>query len=73
MTIFTWIIVSLSLIGTVLITFRRKEGFYFWIVGNGGLIFINYKAGIPGQIVLFSVYLVLAIYGVYKWRPKKDG
>lgn len=66
-----WFITFLSLIGVVLNIYERRECFYIWAVTNFCWMIIDYRAGLLAQAVLFTVYLVLALWGIYKWRHKR--
>lgn len=57
----------IAVIGTLLITFKNKIGFLFWIVGNILWViygFITKQYFFMTQYIIFST---LAIYGFVKW------
>lgn len=68
MNMFIWIITAIALIGTVLNANKQRIGFLFWIVSNLGLFLYNYQNDEYAQALLFFIYLLLAIYGLFKWR-----
>ena len=62
-----WILVILSLIGVVFNIYKRPEGFIFWIVANVGWVYVNNKSGNKEQAVLFFIYFLLAVWGLWQW------
>lgn len=62
----------LSLIGVVLNIKKRKECFYIWGVTNFGWVFIDYNAGLYAQSLLFAIYFVLALWGIYEWKKSES-
>lgn len=71
MIIYTWLIIGVALIGTYFVIRNRVEGFYLWVMSNAGLIRINYADGHYAESFLFTVYLGLAIYGIYEMEDKE--
>jgi nicotinamide riboside transporter PnuC len=63
-----WSLVSIALIGTVLNLRKDRRCFWFWSLSNAGLLAVNAKAGQWAQASLFSVYLLLALWGLVSWR-----
>jgi nicotinamide riboside transporter PnuC len=64
----TWILAALSLVGVVLNIHKRRECFYIWAMTNAAWAIYNFWIGVPAQGTLFSVYWVLAIWGIVKWK-----
>lgn len=62
-----WLLTILSIIGVILNLKKKRSGFLFWIATNGAWAIVNFAKGIPEQGVLFTVYLVLAIWGYLEW------
>lgn len=57
----------IAVIGTLLITFKNKIGFLFWVVGN--VLWVVYGL-ITKQYFFMSQYIIftgLAVYGFVKW------
>ncbi|MBI4708223.1 MAG: hypothetical protein HY761_09935 [Candidatus Omnitrophica bacterium] len=67
----SWILVALSLFGVVLNIYKRKECFYIWGITNAGWAIYDFMIGAVAQGALFSVYFVLAIWGIWKWGNGK--
>ncbi len=65
-----WILTALSLIGVVLNIKKRKSCFYLWAFTNSSWAIIDFQAGISAQGLLFSVYFLLAIWGLIEWRMR---
>ena len=68
----TWILMFLSLFGTVLNIQKRPACFYVWGVTNLGWMLIDIGAGIYAQAALFAIYLGLSIYGAWHWGRGKN-
>lgn len=65
----TWLLVSLGLAGTVLNVRLDRRGFLFWVVSNAGLVAVNAGRGDWAQASMFAVYLGMAVWGWWSWRP----
>lgn len=69
--ILSWIMSGIALCGTILNTERSKWGQCFWLVSNLYMCVTDWKAGLYAQSVLFFVYFLLAIRGIYVWTKKE--
>ena len=58
-----------SITGNIFINFKKKIGFVIWTISNVLWIIVNLigSVNIP-QIIMFSVYSVLNIWGYVKWN-----
>lgn len=65
-----WIIVVIALAGVVLNVRRRWECFLFWLVSNAWWCGHNLIIGEYHQAVLFGVFGILSVYGIYNWKRK---
>lgn len=73
LTLLTWVLTAMSLVGVWLNIKKNVVCFYIWIVANVGWIYVDIKAGLMGQAVLFLIYSVLSVYGIYEWsKPEKS-
>ena len=70
MTVFTWMLTILSIIGVVLNAYQDRRCFYLWMVTNTSWAAVDFHKGIYAQGVMFSLYTLLAVWGLYKWRHK---
>lgn len=67
MTLFTWLLTALSMIGVVLNARKKVSGFYFWGITNICWMIINADQGQHAQAVLFGFYTVMSLYGMWAW------
>lgn len=66
---FEWILTILSIIGTLFNLQKKVAGWIIWSIANVGWIVSFSLKGMMAEVTLFGVYLVLSIYGVFKWMP----
>ena len=66
--IVSFVALALSLSGSALINFRKRIGFFVWILSNVAWIAVN-MMGTPNwsQIAMFVVYVVFNVHGWMKW------
>ncbi len=64
----TWTLTGLGIAGALLNALRRRSGFFVWAVANSGWIWLHAYRGRTAEVVLFGVYLVLALVGIVNWR-----
>ena len=66
--IVSFVALVLSLAGNALINFRKRIGFFVWILSNVAWIAVN-MMGTPNwsQIVMFVVYVALNVHGWIAW------
>ncbi len=73
MSIFMWVVTVISLVAVILNIKKKIVCFYLFAVANMAWAIIDYREGLIAQSVLFAIYFVLSIYGLYEWRKdKKD-
>ncbi len=70
MTIFLWLVMILSLIGTVLNVYKVRWCFLLWGIGNLTWAAIDFHKGIPQQGVLMLIYFGISIWGWISWGKK---
>jgi len=54
---------------------KHVAGWVIWTIANLGWIVSFSHKGMLAEAFLFSVYLVLSVYGIFKWwtpRPQED-
>jgi len=71
MTIFEWMLVVLTLTGTILNVKKNPLCFVFWILSNLGWIYWDLKLGHIPQAVSFVILTGIAIWGLITWRREK--
>ena len=65
-----WLLTAISLLGVILNIRKDRRAFYCWSFTNLSWAVIDYRAGLPEQAVLFAVYFLLALWGLYAWSCK---
>jgi nicotinamide riboside transporter PnuC len=71
--LFTLLTVFLTLgaLGGVILNIKKKKScFYIWLVTNTAWAAVDFYKGIPAQGVLFSIYAVLAVWGIFEWKEE---
>lgn len=69
--ILSWVMSGIALIGTLLNAERNKWGFVFWLVSNFYLTLKFWYIAEYAQSILFAIYTLLAIRGIYKWTEEE--
>lgn len=69
--ILAWGMSGVALIGTILNSEMNKWGQAFWLTSNLYMCVTDWQAGLHAQSVLFFVYFLLAIRGMYTWTKKE--
>ena len=64
----TWIIAIFALYGTFLNIKKDCKCFIIWTATNGFWAVYDISKGMYAQGALFTVYFILAIYGLYEWK-----
>jgi hypothetical protein len=66
-----WIVAVLAITGALMVASGKpKQAFHghlVWIGTNGFQFFYNFRHD-PQEAMQFAVFLILALYGVWKWR-----
>ena len=63
----------LSLIGNILVNYKKKLGFIIWISSNVFWIVVNYMGDVNyPQVIMYVMYVVLNIQGFINWSKKKE-
>lgn len=68
----TWLLAGLSLIGTWLNIKKQSMCFGIWCITNASWTMYDFTIGAYAQSILFLIYTLLAIYGLYEWKYKKN-
>ncbi len=66
-----WILMLVTLVGTVLNVLKKRSGFAVWTVTNAGWVLVNVHKGIPAQAILFLTFLALSAWGFWSWGKKE--
>ena len=68
----TWILALLSLIGVWLNIKKKSSCFVIWLFTNASWTVYDFSINAYAQSALFLVYTILAVYGLYEWKYKKQ-
>ena len=68
MTYFTFVLTIFSLIGVWINIKKDKRCFWIWSFTNASWAVYDFYIGAFWQGVLFTIYFILAIYGIIKWK-----
>lgn len=68
----SFVVMALSIVATYYNNYRKRWVFIVWAFTNLFWIVYDTYAGLYGQAILFCVYFLLAIHGIYinyrKWK-----
>jgi nicotinamide riboside transporter PnuC len=67
----SWIITILSLVGAIYNARGKIFSFYIWIIANLCWVAYDIYAKQYSQAVLFMVYTIISVYGIYNWRKQR--
>ncbi|MDG4476164.1 nicotinamide mononucleotide transporter [Thiovibrio frasassiensis] len=70
---YEWILTGLSILGTLYNLQKRVAGWVIWSIANIGWIVCFFQKDMMAEAFLFSVYLVLSVYGIFKWWTPTPG
>lgn len=68
----TWLIAAMSITGSFLNIKKNRICFIFWAVCEIICFFIDINNGQFGRAFLDVFCLGINIYGIFKWKDKKD-
>ncbi|WP_341829263.1 nicotinamide riboside transporter PnuC [Thiomicrorhabdus marina] len=57
-----------SVMNTVLMARKVLENWLYWIVIDAAAIYLYWESGFYVTIMMFSLYLILAVYGFREWQ-----
>lgn len=64
----SWVATALGIIGVLFVNYKSIYGYYFWVVGNIIFIYLAVLRKDFSQILLWSVYTLSSIHGIYMWK-----
>lgn len=67
-----WVLTAVSLLGVVLNIKKKRSCFVLWIITNGLWAAVDFYSGLQAQGALFTIYLILAIYGWFAWEKNDE-
>ena len=62
---------SLSIIAMFLLSYKKIEGWIFWIIVDIISVYMFYEIGLYLSTIVYFVFLILAITGLIKWSKYK--
>jgi len=65
---YTWLITTASIVGVVANIYKKPWCFAVWTCTNTAWMVIDFAAGLYAQTFLFAVYIVLAVWGLVRWK-----
>lgn len=68
--VFSWSMVAISLLGTVLNVRGNACCWYVWAIGNMGWIIVGLGSQVYSLAALQAVYLAMNFWGVKAWKEK---
>ncbi len=63
-----WLFVLVSLSGNFFIIKKNIFGFYLWLLADLFLMWYNFNIKENAQGVLYIIYTIFCIYGIYRWK-----
>jgi len=72
LTIGTWLLTALNLVGTVLNVKKVKYCFYIWLLANAFWLAYDVYVGLYSRAVLDAVHFGLAAWGIIAWKNNKN-
>lgn len=67
MEIASWAITLAALVGTWMNVQKDRRCFYIWVATNTFWIAYDAIHGLYAQVFLFTIYLILSLWGIWKW------
>ncbi len=64
----TWGLTAISLAGVVLNIYKDPLCFWLWVFSNAAWAIVDWRRKIYSQAVLFGIYAVLAVWGIFAWK-----
>ena len=62
----------LSLVGNILVNYKKKLGFIIWISSNVFWIVINFLGDVNyPQVIMYLIYVCLNVQGYINWRKSE--
>lgn len=70
--VLSWVMSAIAFAGTVMNAERNKWGFVFWLISNLYMSVRFFVIKEYAQSVLFFLYFILAIRGIFSWTKKEE-
>jgi len=72
MDILQWVIAATGLAGHYYIARQNSLGYWFWILGNGVMIFQTIDKQLYVIAGLFGIYTIISLYAISKWEENTN-
>lgn len=57
-----------SVVATWMVARKVLENWLYWLVFDSVMVYLSYVAGLPATVILFVIYLGIAVAGFLAWR-----
>jgi hypothetical protein len=68
--IVTWILTAISFVGAIYNIGKKTLGFWIWGFADILFTIMYYRIGQPANAVLFAMYTLVNVWGIYQWGKK---
>lgn len=68
-----WLALLLSVVGSLMINYKKQYGFYVYLISNALMVYMFVRLQNVAQSIQFIFFIVLNIHGIIKWRDKANG
>ena len=72
MTMISWSMTAVGIIGTILNSYQKRSGFIFWLISNVFWIVFNIQNTSYAQAAVYAFNSAMCIIGLYKWKKIND-
>lgn len=66
--IIIWFTPPLAILGAVLNSYKRIEGFYVWLITNTILLIEAFQKDNAPHALLWAAYIIICLNGIKQWK-----
>ena len=66
-----YVVTAISIIATLANAYKKRWCFIVWLFTNAFWAIYDFANGIYPQAILFTVYFIISVIGLRKWRNNK--
>jgi len=70
MTVITYIVTAVTMIGTIANSLQKRWCFYIWAVTNTFWLVYNMVIGQHAQGLIYALNLIMSVVGLVQWKRK---
>ena len=70
MTVITYIVTAVTMIGTIANSLQKRWCFYIWAVTNTFWLVYNMVIGQHAQGLIYALNLIMSVVGLVPWKRK---